>query len=109
MPVAASKLAELWGPVMLRKALPFVLLAASLSTAQAQFLMWGNDTGGLIAWTPENERAAFAATDAHCAAYGKEARVTSLTRQYGHYIGFACAFPRGYGVREREYGIRTRG
>jgi hypothetical protein len=94
---------------MLSKILPLLLLAAGLSTAQAQFLMWGNDTGGAIAWTPENERVAFAASDAHCAAYGKQARVTSVYRQYGHYIGFACAFPRGYVLRDRTFAIRTRG
>jgi len=31
-------------------------------------------------------------------------------RQYGHYIGFACAFPRGYVIHERrQFAIRTKG
>lgn len=91
------------------KILPLLLLAAGLSSAQAQVSMYGNDTGGTIVWTPESERLAFAAADAHCAAYGKQARVTSVYRQYGHYIGFACAFPRGYVLRGRAFAIRTRG
>jgi hypothetical protein len=94
---------------MMSKILPLLFLAAGLSTAQAQLSLAGNDTGGMIVWTPESERLAFAASDAHCAAYGKQARVTSVYRQYGHYIGFACAFPRGYVLRDRAFAIRTRG
>lgn len=94
---------------MKSKILPLLLLAAGLSSAQAQVSLTGNDTGGMIVWTPESEMLAFAAADAHCARYGKEARVTSVYRQYGHYIGFACAFPRGYILRDRAFAIRTRG
>jgi hypothetical protein len=86
-----------------------VLLAAGSSAAQAQPYTFGNDTGGMIVWTPENERWAFVTAEAHCGAYGKLARVTSVYRQYGHYIGFACAFPRGYILKEREFAIRTKG
>lgn len=94
---------------MLSKILPLLLLTAGLSSAQAQVSMYGNDTGGMIVWTPESEKLAFAAAGAHCAAYGKESRVTSVYRQYGHYIGFACFFPRGYVLRDRGFAIRTRG
>jgi hypothetical protein len=94
---------------MIARMLILVVLAAAPSAAQAQLYIAGNDTGGMIPWTPENESLAFAASDAHCAAYGKLARVTSVYRQYGHYIGFACAFPRGYVVRDREFAIRTKG
>jgi hypothetical protein len=94
---------------MLSKVLPAIFLLATLSSAQAQAYTRGNDTGGMIVWTPENEMLAFAAADAHCAGYSKVARITSVYRQYGHYIGFACAFPRGYILRERAFAIRTRG
>jgi hypothetical protein len=94
---------------MKSKILPLLLLAAGLSSDQAQVSLTGNDTGGMIVWTPESETLAFAAADAHCARYGKEARVTSVYRQYGHYIGFACAFPRVYILRDRAFAIRTRG
>ncbi len=92
---------------MMSKLLVLVLLAAGLSAAQAQPFTSGNDTGGMIAWTPENEMQAFPAAQGHCAFYGKEAYITSIYREYGHYIGFACAFPRGYVVQERA--IRTKG
>ena len=91
---------------MISKMLALVLLAAGLSAAQAQ-LYTGNDTGGIIVWTPENERLALPVAVDHCAAYGKEAYITSVYRQYGHYIGFACAFPRVY--IQRQYVIRAKG
>ena len=94
---------------MIFRMLILVVLAAGSSAAQAQPYTSGNDTGGMIVWTPENERLAFVAAEAHCAGYGKLARVTSVYRQYGHYIGFACAFPRGYVLKEREFAIRTKG
>ena len=94
---------------MTSKLFALVLLVAGMSAAQAQIYITGNDTGGMIVWTPANERLAFVAAEAHCAGYGKLARVTSVYRQYGHYIGFACAFPRGHVLREREFAIRTKG
>ena len=86
-----------------------VIFAAGLSTAQAGPYASGNDTGGMIVWSPENELQAFAVAQGHCGFYGKEAYITSVYRQPGHYIGFACAFPRGYIVRERQFAIRVRG
>jgi hypothetical protein len=94
---------------MMSKILASVFLLAALTSAQAQLYIVGNDIGGMISWTPESERVAFAASDAHCAAWGKEAHITSIYRQYGHYIGFACTFPRGYVIRERDIAIRTKG
>lgn len=52
----------------------------------------GNDTGGIIPWSPENEWRAPALAQAHCARYNKYARTTSIVRQYGHYIGFECVW-----------------
>lgn len=86
-----------------------LLLAAGISSAQAQAFVIGNDTGGIIPWSPENELVAGATAGGHCAGYGKYARITSVYRQYGHYIGFACAFPRGYIIQEQALGIRTKG
>ena len=94
---------------MIPRLLALAFLLVGLTTAQAQLYTVGNDIGGMISWSPESERAAFAVSDAHCAAYGKIARVTSVYRQYGHYIGFECVFPRGYVIREREFAIRTKG
>ena len=61
----------------------------------------GNDTGGIIPWTPENQQIARQWADDHCARFGKIARITSIHRQYGDYIAFACHFPSrqpGYGT-----------
>jgi hypothetical protein len=93
------------------KALALIFVLAGLSAATAGPGPWvnGNDTGGIIPWSPENEKLAFHISDAHCALYNKQARVTSVYAQPGHYIGFACAFPRGYIVREQERVLRVRG
>lgn len=50
----------------------------------------GNDTGGIIPWSPENAADAFAIADTHCAYWGKVARITGTARRYGNYISFAC-------------------
>lgn len=94
---------------MIAKITALALLAAGISVAQALPYTVGNDTGGMIVWSPENELLAWSAATGHCASWGKQAYITSVYRQYGHYIGFACAFPRGYILREREFAIRTRG
>ena len=52
----------------------------------------GNDTGGIITWSPEHQRLARQWAGEHCASYGKFARITSIHAQYGDYIGFACGF-----------------
>ena len=64
----------------------------------------GNDTGGIIAWSPENQRYARGIAGEHCAQFGKVARITSVWPRYGQYIGFACQFPRSYYVRHQRRG-----
>jgi hypothetical protein len=66
-----------------------VALAVSATTAQAQDVK-GNDTGGIIAWSCENEVAAPQIAAAHCAGWGKYPRISSVHRQYGDYIAFNC-------------------
>ena len=69
-----------------------------LAGAQAQFwntgpdaLVWhGNDTGGIIPWSCENEAWAPRTAAGHCAWYNKYARITAVNRQYGDYISFNC-------------------
>lgn len=56
----------------------------------------GNDTGGIIPWSPENQHAMRDIAGDHCARYNKRFRITSVHRQYGDYIGFVCFFARGY-------------
>ena len=79
-------------------ALALVLLAPQ--GARAQFLYWfsgpqtlvwhGNDTGGVIPWSCENEASAQAAAAAYCAQWHKYSRITGVGRQYGDFISFNC-------------------
>jgi hypothetical protein len=56
----------------------------------------GNDTGGIIPWSPGIAPLMKAIAADHCARYHKLARITSVHAQYGDYIGFRCLFPRHY-------------
>ncbi len=50
----------------------------------------GNDTSGIMVWTPDNELVARAAADEWCARWDKYARMSSVQRQYGGVIAFNC-------------------
>ena len=52
----------------------------------------GNDTGGIIPYTPENRAHASETAAIHCARYGKRAHLTGVDARYGGYISFACRF-----------------
>ena len=57
----------------------------------------GNDTGGIIPWSPALRAYGYhAAAQAHCEGYHRVARITSVHARYGDYVGFECVFPRGY-------------
>ena len=56
----------------------------------------GNDTGGIIAWSPEADHFRHDIAGEHCIRYGKIHHITSRPRRYGQYIGFACFWPRGH-------------
>ena len=75
--------------VALRLSLIGLALVLSAANAQAQVYR-GNDTGGIIPWSCENEADARAIAGDHCAGWGKFARITSVHRMYGDYIGFNC-------------------
>jgi hypothetical protein len=81
---------------MLRKSLTIVVLAATTVLAACGIGpgVTGNDTGGIINWTPEHQRAARDMAAQHCARYGKIARITRSYARYGQYISFECRFPR---------------
>jgi|SRR6476646_888438 hypothetical protein len=77
----------------MRVALALSIIGVSLvfsAAAQAQTVTRGNDTGGIIPWSCENEAAAQAIAAAHCGYYGKYQRISSVHRQYGDYIAFNC-------------------
>ena len=63
-------------------------------SAQAQFnsppIYHANDTGGIISWSCENEAIAQQVAAQYCARWDKYHRITSVHRQYGDFIAFAC-------------------
>jgi hypothetical protein len=82
-------------------------LALLLGVATAANAGWygeyGNDTGGIIPWSPEVSTVYKQVAAHHCAQYDKIARITSVHRWYGDYVGFVCAFPRGYDPEKAWY------
>lgn len=68
------------------------------ATADAQSWLWpesplvwhGNDTGGVIPWSCENEAVAQQQAARFCARYSKYSRITGVTRHYGDFISFNC-------------------
>ena len=83
--------------------LPTVALALALCGLPARAEVWsvfginGNDTGGIIAWSPALRAYGYReAAQHHCGGYHKLARITSVHARYGDYVGFACEFPRNY-------------
>jgi hypothetical protein len=66
------------------------LVAALGACAGPGPYLTGNDTGGIIVWSPAAEAEAHATAGYHCARYGRVHRITSVGREYGNYIGFAC-------------------
>jgi hypothetical protein len=77
----------------MRAACVALVLSAGLllsgESAHAQIFR-GNDTGGLIPWSCENEAAAKLIAADFCARWDKYPRITSVHRQYGDYIAFHC-------------------
>jgi hypothetical protein len=77
----------------MRTALAGLALLSLGSAANAEYIgggMRGNDTGGIIPWSCENEVAAREVAGAYCASWNKYARITSVHRMYGDYIAFNC-------------------
>jgi hypothetical protein len=52
----------------------------------------GNDTGGIIPWSPENEANAFEIASAQCGRWNKYAVATSIFRMPGDFIGYKCVW-----------------
>ena len=57
----------------------------------------GNDTSGIIPWSPGIDSAARQIAASHCGAYNKYAVITSIRPWYGDYIGFVCRRPMRWG------------
>ena len=60
----------------------------------------GNDTGGIIQWTPETDLIYHDIAAAHCARWNRIASITSVHRMYGEYVGFRCIVDRRYDPRK---------
>jgi len=67
-----------------------IAIVGTISTAQAQPYLKGNDTGGIIAWSCEAEALAHQIAGEHCAWYSKYHRITGVHRMEGDYISFQC-------------------
>lgn len=82
-------------------------LVTSLSGIALGMAFWfgsglqGNDTGGIIAWSPGIEDVALDMAAGHCMSYGKYAVITSVHPWSGDYIGFVCRRAGRWGPLER--------
>jgi len=76
---------------------PLIMAALVLTLGWGAFGSKGNDTGGIIPWSPEAEENAFDVAQANCGQFNKYAVITSVHRVYGDYIAYACWWhpPRG--------------
>ena len=64
----------------------------------------GNDTGGIIPWSPENEKNSFEIASAQCARWNKFPVATSIHRIPGDYISYKCVWDPPVAVRHsRQY------
>ncbi|HEY2533277.1 MAG TPA: hypothetical protein VGJ20_35990 [Xanthobacteraceae bacterium] len=52
--------------------------------------VWGNDTGGIIPYSPVAGHVYRAMARDHCAQWGRLSHITSVHRRYGDYISFVC-------------------
>ncbi|MGO9932875.1 MAG: hypothetical protein ACLPV8_13830 [Steroidobacteraceae bacterium] len=71
-------------------------LAASVALAGVIFVgptpgLTGNDTGGIISYSPDLSLAAYHDMAAGwCARWGRLSHLTSVHRRYGDYVAFVC-------------------
>ena len=52
--------------------------------------VWGNDTGGILPYSPEVRGVYRQMAAEHCARWGRLSHVTSVHPRYGDYITFVC-------------------
>jgi len=75
-------------------AIPVLGIALLAGGCAGVYGVASNDTGGIIPWTPEKQAMAYSIASDRCARYGKLARMTSMNRRPGDYIGFRCVWSR---------------
>ena len=76
-------------------ALVALLSAAAPGAVLASFTgpgpwITGNDTGGIFPYSPDVEPIYHQIAGDYCARWGRYAKVTSIHRFYGEYVGFVC-------------------
>ena len=82
-------------PVLATAACAVVLMGFDVLGIDVIPPLKGNDTGGIIAYSPGAARLRERIAADHCAQWNKIHRITSVHAQYGDYIGFRCYWPRG--------------
>ena len=97
---------------MIRKAVVVAAFGLLLTVSDARAWndimnsIWGpkgNDTGGIIPWSRENELRAFEIAQANCSRYNKIAVPRSIRRVYGDYIVYDCVFDRPHRYVTRHH------
>ena len=82
-----------WSCSVFAAAIFAVTLGAGTATAEVSG-PWpsisGNDTGGIIPYTPDLEGLYPQIARDYCASWGRLSQVTSVHRRYGDYISFVC-------------------
>jgi hypothetical protein len=74
----------------------------ALSACAGIFGSKGNDTGGIIPWSPDAERMALVTANNNCSMFNKHAVITSVRRVPGDFIAYECRFNPEVG-RERRW------
>lgn len=72
-----------------------VIALGAGGTANADFFypyprVTGNDTGGIIPYSPAIEHIYRDMAADHCARWGRLSHITSVKRRYGEYVSFVC-------------------
>ncbi len=83
-------------------------LLAAPAAAEWRDGVRGNDTGGIIPWSPDIAAVYINIAAGFCAKWDKVSVITSVHRTYGDYVGFRCYFPRGYDPRKGQTGLPVR-
>ena len=73
-----------------RHAILMTALVLMLGSCVGVYGPTGNDTGGIIPWSPEAERDALDIAQGNCGRYNSYAVITSVHREYGDYIAYRC-------------------
>jgi hypothetical protein len=76
--------------VRARQAIFLSVLAVTLGACSGVRGPVGNDTGGIIPWSPEAELSARDIAQANCGRYGQYAVIDAVVRGYGNYISYRC-------------------